>query len=227
MPVVTEQDTDESKALNQEGGIDEGAAKDSSRPESMRDVAMAGRTSHESDDLYGPPREVSPAGSKGSQEKVTRERSASISSLSSHYSEHNKNGKPEEATIEEAKMVEIKPQTSQEPTETEADGRGRSGFKARLLRKITPQKTVSKDDKAVTAATTNAATIHDATTVPTNETNEGSEEFEEARDTFEEEKSSPPQASSTAAGENKEDNTVTKTVSPKTSREGSRFTEDL
>lgn len=217
MPIVAEQDADESKAVNQEGATDE-AAKDSSRPESMRDVAMAGRATNEDDDLYGPPREVSPAGSKGSQDKATRDRSASISSLSSHYSEHNKDTKSEEAVIGEAKAVELKPQTSQEPSESEADARGRSGFKARLLRKITPQKTATtKDDKTVTPATSNA----------TNDNNDGNEEFEEARDTFEEEKSSPPQSLSTATGDNKEENGLQKTITPKASHERSRFTEDL
>lgn len=220
MPVVAEQDADESKAVKQEGANDEAAAKDSSRPESMRDVAMAGRTSNESDDLYGPPREVSPPGDKNGQEQTSKDRSASISSLSSHYSEQNKDAKSEEAVIGEAKAVEMKPQTSHDPSESEGDARGRSGFKARLLRKITPQKTVTKDDKAV-------APVAPVTSNTTTENNEGNDEFEEARDTFEEEKSSPPQPLPATAEDDKEDTGTQKTVSPKASRERSRFTEDL
>lgn len=217
MPAVTEQEGDEANAVKKEENKSEDAeapAKDTSRPESMRDVAMAGRSSHESDDMYGPPRAVSPQGSKGSKgsrDKVSRDRSASISSLSSHYSEETKDAKSEEATIEEAKVVEIKPQASNEPSESEGDQRGRSGFKARLLRKITPNKTATKDDKAVTPVTSNAT----------------NEEFEEARDTFEEEKSSPPAPLSTVTGEGTEGNDTQKTISPKASRERSRFTEDL
>lgn len=211
MPAVVEQDGDESKLEKKaDGETVEVPAKDTSRPESMRDVAMAGRTSHESDDLYGPPREVSPPASKaskGSHKKVTKDRSGSISSLSSHYSEENKERKSEEAVIEQAKVVEIKPQTSNEPAESDGDQRGRSGFKARLLRKITPNKTATKDDKAVTPVTSNAT----------------NDEFEEARDTFEEEKSAPL---TTTVGENHESN-GDKAASPKASHDRSRFTEDL
>lgn len=208
MPAVVEQDTE---AKKEEGADADAPTKDASRPESMRDVAMAGRASHESDDLYGPPREVSPPASKaskGSHQKVTRDRTGSISSLSSHYSEETKDRKSEEAVIEQAKVVAIKPQTSNEPAESDGDQRGRSGFKARLLKKITPNKSANKDEKAMTPVTSNAT----------------NDEFEEARDTFEEEKSAPL---SNAALEDNEGNDADKTVSPKASHERSRFKEEL
>lgn len=222
IPAVMDQSGDEPKEVKTEAengaetadtGTTDADAKveQTSRPESMRDVAMAGRNSHESDDLYGPPRDVSPPGSKaskGSHQKVSRDRSGSISSLSSHYSEETKDRKSEEAIIEEAKVVEIKPQTSNEPAESDGDQRGRSGFKARLLRKITPNKTATKDDKAMTPVTSNAT----------------NEEYEEARDTFEEGKSAPL-ASST--GENVGNDGGEKATNPRTSHDKSRFTEDL
>lgn len=211
MPAVTEQDGGEPTVVKEENEDADALAKDTSRPESMRDVAMAGRASHESDDLYGPPREVSPPGSKaskGSHPKKSQDRNGSISSLSSHYSEETKDRKSEEAVIEQAKVVEIKPQTSNEPAESDGDQRGRSGFKARLLRKITPNKTASKDDKAMTPVISNAT----------------NDEFEEARDTFEEEKSAPLSA---AVGESKDGDGADKAISPKASHDRSRFTEDL
>lgn len=209
MPAVVEQDADEPKTVKEEEGeAADAPAKDTSRPESMRDVAMAGRASHESDDLYGPPRDVSPPASKTSKGSHKKDRSGSISSLSSHYSEETKDRKSEEAVIEQAKVVAIKPQTSNEPAESDGDQRGRSGFKARLLKKITPNKSGSKDEKAITPVTSNAT----------------NDEFEEARDTFEEGKSAPL---STTAGETHDGDGADKTISPKASHERSRFTEDL
>jgi len=165
------------------------------RTDSMRDVAMAGRTTtNESDDMYSAGREVSPE--RSIPNKTARSRSPSISSLSSDAEQ------------------DYKPTTdfslgTTERSAGESEERGRSGFKQRLLKKIKPNKEKTKDETM--------------RKVMTNKSNTTDDEFEEARDQFEEEKLAPPPPLSTLAGESG----ATKTVSPLGSRERSRFTEEL
>ena len=100
---------------------------------------------------------------------------------------------------------EFKPNTNfslgtTEPTQEES--RGDEGVRRKLLKKIRPGKEKSKDDP---------------TTGPSDD------EFEEARDKFDEDrdKLAPPPALSSLTGEN------SRALSPKGSRERSRFTEEL
>ena len=140
-------------------GTDGTESPDLAKSDSMREVAMAGKTDG-TDDMYGSSeKDVSPV-----QEPVRgRSHSPSISSLS-------------ESDVDEA---------STQPS------RGRRGFKERLLNKSNTKESNTKDD-----------------------------EFEEARDKFDEEKLTPPPKMATlAADSTKSEN------SP--SRERSKFTEDL
>ncbi|KAK5082659.1 Eisosome assembly protein [Lithohypha guttulata] len=164
------------------------------RTDSMRDVAMAGRSStSETQDMYGTG--VSPEPTAVNQSShVTRERSPSISSLSSDSS-HDKNLGPDN-------------NFNLGTTSNESETRGRSGFRNKLMKKIKPSKDKPKEEgKAVTPVLSNTS----------------DDEFEEARDTFDEETMAPPPPLSSSAGENSKE----KVVTPKGSRDGSRFTEVL
>lgn len=170
------------------------------RVDSMRDVAMAGKTStNETQDMYGSGREVSPernanASTATAVASNNRRRSSSISSLSS------------DSVKEPPKAADFSLGTTQ-PAESDSEQRGRSGLKDRLMNKIKPKKDQSKEGEIVQPAVTNTT----------------DDEFEEARDHFEEEKLEPPSVSSNVTGET----SGTKTMSPKGSREGSKFKEEL
>lgn len=170
------------------------------RTDSMRDVAMAGRTmTTETEDMYGAARKVSPEPTATNHETTNNEaraRSPSISSLSSSYSEDN--------NVQRHKNFSL---GTTEPPEKEDEQKGKPGLKQRLLKKIKPSKDKPKEEPNVAR-------------VPTNATDD---EFEEARDQFQEETLLPPPPLSTVTGEG----SGKKTLSPKGSREGSRFTEEL
>lgn len=158
------------------------------RADSMRDVAMAGRTTNETEDMYGGDREVSAEGA--AVNAGTGRRSSSISSLSSTYSIHEP-------------VVGV----NTEQHDLESENRGRQGFKQRLMNRVKPSKNKSRPDAPLERAV--STTTED--------------EFEEARDTFEEEKLAPPPPLSSVHGEG----SGAKASSPRGSRERSRFTEEL
>ncbi len=143
-------------------GVGDGSP-DRAKSDSMREVAMVGRSStREDEDLYGSSEKaVSPV--DGPAERAAS-RSPSISSMSS-------------SDVDEAGK--------------EKAPRGRRGFKERLLGKSATKESADDND-----------------------------EFEEARDTFDEEKLTPPPKLTTLTG------TSTKS-SNSPSRERSKFTEDL
>ena len=196
------------------------------RTDSMRDVAMAGRTTpKESDDLYGAGKEVSAQKSipnnttkSASKEvspqrsipnKSTRSRSTSISSLSS--TEDGEGHKPRghfDLGTPEGYTENTTAGTS-EPTAAEAEERGRAGFTTRFMDMIMPGKEKTTDEPM--------------TPVATNKSNTTDDDFEESRDKFEEEKLAPPPSLARLTGET----SGTKTVSPRGSRERSKFTEEL
>lgn len=163
------------------------------RPDSMRDVAMAGRQEgHETSDMYG-------TGKDGSPEKAPRHandegRSPSISSLSS---QHSKEYQP---------PTKFALGTTEKADAADGDGRGRTGIKRRLLKKIKPAKDKPQDEPAAPGVS-----------------NTTDDDFEEARDNFEEHTLAPPPPLSALTGEG----SGGKPRSPKGSRERSRFVEQL
>lgn len=169
------------------------------RTDSMRDVAMAGRTTtNETEDMYSSSRaEVSPERPAGIASAATRDRSTSISSISSDEQHQRIEGETEP----ESRSFSLGTTTEQ----SDSEPRGRTGFRNKLMKKIKPGKEV-QDEKAVDPVASNSE-----------------DEFEEARDTFQEESLAPPPALSTLTGEGGK----SKPISPKGSREGSRFTEEL
>jgi hypothetical protein len=146
------------------GAGETGGSPDRAKSDSVREVAMVGRSStRETEDLYGSSEKaVSPVhdGADG-----TADRSPSISSMSS--SDLDEDGKPNAP-------------------------RGRRGFKERFLGKSTQQTGEDKND-----------------------------DFEEARDTFDEGKLTPPPKLSTLA------EGAPKSSNSPSSRERSKFKEDL
>lgn len=194
MPAVAEA---KSEAENEKSAEEEAQVP---RTDSMRDVAMAGRTTTtETEDMYGAARKVSPEPATTSHDtgnSEARARSPSISSLSSSYSEDNDVPKHKNFTL-----------GTTEPPEKEDEQKEKPGLKQRLLKKIKPSKDKPKEDPSTAPAATNAT----------------DDEYEEARDQFEEETLLPPPPLSTVTGEG----SGKKTLSPKGSREGSRFTEEL
>lgn len=215
------------------------------RSDSMRDVALAGRTtrdSDETDDMYGDAAEQQPPDSPVSPVKETyhdratvpsaaneptpaaRDRSLSISSLSS--SDGDRPAAATEATS---------------PTATTDDGRGRQGLRQRLLKKVKPSssgvgaqgksrlsKDKERDSQPSTFSSSTGKTAETEGDGPTSriasqgatgasKKSQDTEEREEARDAFKEEVSlAPPPKLANARGE-----------SPRGSREGSRFHEEL
>lgn len=170
------------------------------RVDSMRDVAMAGKTStNETQDMYGSGREVSPVRDTALGTTAASNPRRSSSSVSSLYNDSVREQ-------EVSKPTEFALGTTQ-PPESDGEQRGRTGLRDRLMNKIKTKKEQKKDPEAVRPAVTNTT----------------DDEFEEARDTFEQETLEPPPALSTVAGET----TARKAMSPKGSREGSRFTEEL
>lgn len=141
------------------------SSPDRAKSDSIREVAMVGRSStREDDDLYGASeKDVSPVNDTA---ETQMNRSPSISSMSN--SDYDESGNKEAP-------------------------RGRRGFKERMLGK---------------SATKASAEDHE------------NDEFEEARDTFDEAKLTPPPKLTTIAGTSTKSND-----SP--SRERSKFTEDL
>lgn len=169
------------------------------RVDSMRDVAMAGKTStNETQDLYGSGRDVSPVRDQTVGTTAVGagpRRSSSISSLSS-----------EDVAKETSKPADFSLGTTQ-TAESDGEQRGRTGLRDRLLNKIKSKKEPVKEQNTVQP-------------VPSNTTDD---EFEEARDQFEEEKLEPPPPLSSVTAET----SGGKTMSPKGSRDRSRFTEEL
>lgn len=169
--------------------------------DSMRDVAMAGKTpTIETDDMYGASEKdaaVSPVREDAADGEVAEHagsRSPSISPASSLYSKDvNKQIPATEPDVPDP----ARSTSSSEPP------RGRRGFKERILEKITSSKEPHSGQGQ-------------AATKPDEE-----DEFDEARDTFEEEKLAPPPKVSTMTGDD------SKPLSPKSSREGSKFKEEL
>ncbi|KAK5943640.1 Eisosome assembly protein [Knufia obscura] len=198
MPAVVETDAnaDKVKTVDQDNAVP--------RIDSMRDVAMAGRTTtNETDDMYTAGKDVSPE--RSIPNNATRSRSTSISSLSSDR-EHEQEHKPNT----DFSLGTTEPEPA--PVPAESEDRGRPGFAQRLMDKIMPSASKEKTDESMTPVTTSKS-------------NESDDEFEEARDNFEEEKLAPPPPLSSLTGEGNA--TTGKTVSPRGSREGSRFTEEL
>ena len=150
-------------------GANAGDTSDSperARDDSVREVAMVGRTStHETDDLYGSSEKNASPVNDATEKRASR--SPSISSLSSK--EDDAEGK-------------------------EKTQRGRPGFKERLLGKSATRESADDD-------------------------------FEEARDTFEEEKLEPPPKVATIA--EGEPSSKSSKYSNSPSRDRSKFTEDL
>lgn len=191
---------EERDASQTQNEVDAGASKgkevesdEMPRSDSMRDVAMAGRTTtNETEDMYGSNRaEISPE--RGAQEisHEARQRTPSISSISSD--------EPEKVAEPELRSFSL---GTTEPSDSEQ--RGRAGFRNKLIKKIKPSKEKPDEKTAVPVAS-----------------NTTDDEFEEARDTFPEETLERPPPLATLTGEGK------KPLSPKGSREGSRFTEEL
>jgi hypothetical protein len=154
----TQKDEDFPKAADEaEPAVATEAAEDTDarRSDSMRDVALAGRTetNRETDDMYG----TEPVSPVKPDAEVTRDRSPSISSVSSYG----------DAKAEQIKTASREPQPEPEPaapaetdpgvekpsspspeasrvsteqpaseSEGEGQGRGRRGFRARLLGKV-------------------------------------------------------------------------------------------
>jgi len=181
------------------------AVEEVPRTDSMRDVAMAGRTTtNETGDMYGGDREVSPE--RNIPKNANKSRSTSISSLSSSDEDGPKpTGHFDLGTTE--------------PPPDESEERGRAGFAQRLMNMVglgTAEKTTQESGPE----TTKNETITPDTT---NRSNDTDDEFEESKDQFEEEKLQPPPPLSSLAGESN----TKKTVSPLGSRDRSRFTEEL
>lgn len=112
------------------------------------------------------------------------------------------------SSLSRRQSSEFKPNTNFSLGTTEApeeDTKGDEGVRRKLLKKIKPGKEKSNTDEHK----------DDTKTATTDE------EFEEARDTFDDAKLAPPPALSSLTGEN------TRALSPKGSRERSRFTEEL
>ena len=217
-----------------------------SQEDSMRDVAIAGRTSNaETDDMYGsteakqtPAHDTVTQEAEGETAPAERDPSP-VSSLSeSNYS------KPEAAQDDSLRAGSVASSTDHPP-------RGRKGFRERILSKITSGKeqnqsyaaaptTAPPDPPSVAYEDTVAVeTKKDLTSEPTQtETTTGTEDNDEARDTFQEEKSSPTKIDTTGPTENGEATGAAgtgvektahdlATISPKSSHERSKFKEEL
>ena len=219
-----------------------------SQEDSMRDVAIAGRTSNaETDDMYGSTEaKQTPVHEAVTQdpesETVPAERDPSpVSSLSeSNYS------KPEAAQDESLQAGSVASSTDHPP-------RGRKGFRERILSKITSGK---EQNQSYAAAPTTAPpdppaiAYEDTVAVEsknkdlTSEANQtepvtGAEDNDEARDAFQEETSTPATKIDTtgptengeatgAAGTGSEKTAHDlATLSPKGSHERSKFKEEL
>ncbi|RMD44256.1 hypothetical protein DV735_g821, partial [Chaetothyriales sp. CBS 134920] len=187
------------------------------RSDSMRDVALAGR-GDESEDMYGDDSAesaVSAIEDKATAADADRDRSRSISSVS------------------EATEVPAKPSTSKTSTappdpqpQPDAETRGRRGFGQRLLDKVKSSKPGNKSsnkssnksgdksdrsDRSARESTDESSYLDEDSIAERTSTTESRDEYDEARDTFEEQKLAPP----------------AKLDSPRGSRERSRFTEVL
>jgi len=169
------------------------------KSDSERNVALAGRsTTNESEDMYGSAEPVTTAAAVPEAAPVARSRSPSVSSLSSSdYDE------PSREAIHDGSVASDPP-------------RGRRGFKERFLNKISAKEPTS------TLATERPVPV---TKVSSGE--EGPDEFEEAKDTFEEEKLAPPPKLTDVVADDGPGPAV-KAVSPTPgSRDRSKFTEEL
>lgn len=169
------------------------------KSDSERNVALVGRsTTTESDDMYGGAEPTTTTAAAAEVNPSTRSRSPSISSLaSSEYGEASGEAVPEGSI-------------GSDPP------RGRRGFKERFMNKLH-----SKEPSS--SATTGGPVA--ATKVSSGE--QEPDEFEEARDTFEEEKLAPPPKLTEVVKDDGPGPTL-KAVSPTPgSRERSKFTEEL
>jgi hypothetical protein len=169
------------------------------KSDSEKNVALAGRSiTNESDDMYGGAEPTTAVAAAPEATTIARSRSPSISSLSSSdYGEPSREAGPEGSVA------------SDPP-------RGRRGFKERFLNKINAK------EPAPAAATDNptaATKVSSGTQEP--------DEFEEARDTFEEEKLAPPPKLTDVVVDDGPSPAM-KAVSPTPgSRERSKFKEEL
>ena len=178
-------------------GVPEGT--DEPKSDSERNVALAGRsTTNESDDMYGGAQPTTAVAAAPEATPTARSRSTSISSLSSsNYGEPSREAGPEGSVA------------SDPP-------RGRRGFKERFLNKIHAKEPAAA---AATDSPTAATKVSSGTQEP--------DEFEEARDTFEEEKLAPPPKLTDVVVDDGPSPAM-KAVSPTPgSRERSKFTEEL
>lgn len=181
-----------------------GVPEESEEPksDSERNVALAGRsTTNESDDMYGGAEPTTTTTAAAAPEGIpsARSRSTSISSLSSSdYGEPSREAGPEGSVA------------SDPP-------RGRRGFKERFLNKVHAKEPTLAATSDSPAAVTKVSS--DGTQEP--------DEFEEARDTFEEEKLAPPPKLTDVVADDGPGPAM-KAVSPTPgSRERSKFTEEL
>ena len=228
------------------------ADEDKARSDSMRDVAMAGRTTandEENEDMYGDGVAVEPVSpvkeaAKDDDEPgpAVQDRSPSISSISSDEeaprtattaisaTDPSSGHEPhfyDEVTSEESQTKVLTDKPPSEVTESDTESRGRKGFRSRFLNRV---KSINKSKKKQVTIAEEEPTTHKApieqtgtedepieeTNTVTTEPHEDNDDFEEAKDTFEEEKLAPPPKLTAAA-----------TGSPRGSRERSKFTEDL
>ena len=244
--------TAEAEAPTVSEPVKESVDEDKARSDSMRDVAMAGRTTtndEENEDMYGDGAAVEPVSpvkdaAKDDDEPgpAVQDRSPSISSISSDEeaprtattaitptdptSSHDPHFY-DEVTSEGSQTKVSTDKPPSEVTESDTESRGRKGFRSRFLNRV---KSINKGKKKQVTITEEEPTTHEApieqtatedapiekTDTATTEPNEENDEFEEAKDTFEEEKLAPPPKLTTAA-----------TGSPRGSRDRSKFTEDL
>ena len=244
--------TAEAEAPTASEPVKESVDEDKARSDSMRDVAMAGRTTtndEENEDMYGDGAAVEPVSpvkdtAKDEDEPgpAVQDRSPSISSISSDEeaprtattaitpTDPNSSHDPhfyDEVTSEGSQTKVSTDKPPSEVTESDTESRGRKGFRSRFLNRV---KSINKGKKKQVTITEEEPTTHEApieqtateetpiekTDTATTEPNEENDEFEEAKDTFEEEKLAPPPKLTTAA-----------TGSPRGSRDRSKFTEDL
>lgn len=203
--------------------------EDKPRSDSIRDVAMAGRTT-ETEDMYGDSNEAT-ALAPGRD----ADRSPSVSSLSSYDEDRAGTGSSPPSNIAPTEQQPTRMSIERPSSEIESDGepRGRKGFGRRLLSKVKRENPKNEDkDKVIPeegpTIEQQAASMPDSALLPEQKygvknvklAGTANDDDEEARDTFAEEKlAPPPKLTSVTTGVG---------GSPtRGSRERSRFTEDL
>jgi len=189
----------------------EGAADhDTPRSGSVRDVALAGRTTtNETEDLYGASgddRPVSPHREDGPRSVGASGPAPSLNRSVSPISSTEADGGPKVSTD----------QPGSETFESDSEPRGRKGFRQRFLNKVKPTREEKVTEPQLSPQPEPDEPEPQPSLEPASTHSDENEDFEEARDTFVEETLAPPSKLSTA-----------KPGSPVGSREGSKFTEDL